>query len=256
MDINKFSEKLNYHIRPQTFPVAIRMLKEGEPLPDKTRRVKKDMNLEIAICQGISMARKYGWTVAMGSEDINCPLTKIAFGFEKAGEHYFNGEACCGMYTETLGAGAKTEQATPKFPYKKYSSIIVSPLSSGKFEPDVICIYASSAQVMRLLVAALYNKGGYLTSRFSGRIDCADIVIEAMTTQECQVILPCYGDRIFAQTQDTEMAFTIPVSKIDEIADGLEGTHKGGIRYPIPSFLRYEGQFPEHYKLVEKDWGK
>jgi hypothetical protein len=28
----------------------------------------------------------------------------------------------------------------------------------------------------------------------------------------------------------------------------LEGTHKGGVRYPIPSFLRYTGEFPEHYK--------
>ena len=61
---------------------------------------------------------------------------------------------------------------------------------------------------MRLLQAALWQKGGYLTSRFSGRLDCADIVVETMQTGKPQIILPCYGDRIFAQTEDSEMAFS------------------------------------------------
>ena len=71
---------------------------------------------------------------------------------------------------------------------------------------------------------------------------------------KCQVILPCYGDRIFAQTEDYEMAFTIPYSRISEVLEGLEGTQKGGIRYPVPSFLRYEGKFPEKYRIIEEDW--
>jgi hypothetical protein len=38
------------------------------------------------------------------------------------------------------------------------------------------------------------------------------------------------------------------------ILEGLEGTHQGGVRYPIPSFLRYTGQFPEHYTEMGKIW--
>ena len=60
----------------------------------------------------------------------------------------------------------------------------------------------------------------------------------------------CLGDRIFAQTQDHEMAFCIPENKIGEIMEGLEGTHKTGVRYPIPSFLRYTGEFPPQYDKV------
>jgi hypothetical protein len=48
------------------------------------------------------------------------------------------------------------------------------------------------------------------------------------------------------------MAFSIPADRMEEIIEGLEGTQKGGVRYPIPSFLRYTGEFPEHYtKVVE-----
>jgi hypothetical protein len=48
------------------------------------------------------------------------------------------------------------------------------------------------------------------------------------------------------------MAFSIPADRVEEIIEGLEGTQKGGVRYPIPSFLRYTGEFPENYmKVVE-----
>lgn len=254
MDSMQFIEKLNYYIRPQSFPVAIRMLKENDALPEKTRLPGKDINKSIAICQGISMARRYGWTLAMGNEDINCPITRVVFGFERAGDKYYSGKACAGMYTATEKEGARTESESPKFDYGKYSRIIVSPLSSGKFVPDVVCVYGNSAQVMRLLAASLYEEGGYLSSRFSGRIDCADIVIETMNTGRCQVILPCYGDRVFAQTQDNEMAFAIPIALAEQIVTGLEATHNSGIRYPIPDYLRYEGEFPERYNIVKDDW--
>jgi uncharacterized protein (DUF169 family) len=116
----------------------------------------------------------------------------------------------------------------------------------------VIIIYANPAQILRLLAAALWKSGGRLTSSFGGRIDCAEEIIVPQRSGQCEVILPCLGDRVFAQTQDHEMAFSIPADRMEEIIEGLEGTQKGGVRYPIPSFLRYTGEFPEHYtKVVE-----
>ena len=48
------------------------------------------------------------------------------------------------------------------------------------------------------------------------------------------------------------MAFTIPATRIDEVLEGLEGTYRGGVRYPIPVFLRYTPAFPPAYqKLAE-----
>jgi hypothetical protein len=75
-----------------------------------------------------------------------------------------------------------------------------------------------------------------------------------MLSGDYQVILPCYGDRVFAHTEDAEMAFSLPGAKMAELVAGLEGTHKGGIRYPIPGFLRYAPQFPEHYYELERIW--
>ena len=75
-----------------------------------------------------------------------------------------------------------------------------------------------------------------------------------MKTGEPQVILPCYGDRIFGMTADDEMAFTFPFGRAAEVVKGLEGTHAGGVRYPVPVFLRYQADFPKSYQELERLW--
>jgi uncharacterized protein (DUF169 family) len=230
------------------------MVKPGEALPPKARRPAHDFGEQIAICQGFAFARRYGWTLAIGREDISCPLAKIVWGFEPMLDYYLNGMTCAGMYTETPAAGAVSEVQVPRFEHGQYAYVLAAPLHRAEFQPDVVVVYGNSAQVMRLVVGALWKRGGRIHSSFAGRIDCADEVIETMQKNDYQVVLPCNGDRIFAQTQDDEMAFTIPASKIDELVEGLEQTQKGGIRYPIPSWLRYTGQFPDKYTKMEEMW--
>jgi uncharacterized protein (DUF169 family) len=254
MDAKEFTKAVETHVRPATFPVAAKLLKPGEPVPEKAKRPFRDMKIQIAICQAIAMARRYGWTIAVGEEDVSCVLTKTAFGLAPLTEHYTSGHLACGMYTQTLEAGTLTEEATHRLPHGEYKHLLVGPASRVDFQPDALVIYGNPAQVMRLVTGALWKRGGGLTSSFTGRIDCSDEVIKAMVTGDYQVILPCYGDRVFGQTEDHEMAFSLPGSKMQDLVEGLEGTHRGGIRYPIPSFLRYTPQYPEHYYALEQIW--
>ncbi len=249
-------EALSKYVRPGSFPLAIRMLKEGDEPSERTRHPKKDMGHQVAVCQTFSIARRYGWQVAVGEDDISCPLALTAFGFKEELETYTCGEMCAGMFTATKQAGAKTEEQVAKFSFKQYKYVLAAPINKADFAPHLYLVYGNSAQIMRLLTAVLYEAGGYLTSKFSGRLDCADICIETMKTGKPQIILPCYGDRVFGQTQDDEMAITLPAGTEDEIISGLEGTHKGGIRYPVPSFLRYPPEYPEHYYKLHQEWEK
>jgi uncharacterized protein (DUF169 family) len=254
LDLKKVNDELTTYLRPQTFPVAIRMFRHGEPLPEKAKRPARDFKKGFANCQTIDMVRRYGWTIALAREDSICSLGIIAMGFDKELTYYREGNLCEGMYTETAEAGARSEAAVDKLAHNQFHALVAAPLDRCDFQPDLICIYGNSAQVMRLVQAALWKRGGKLTSSFGGRIDCSEIIVTTLKTNECQVILPCSGDRIFGQTQDHEMAFTIPYGKIEEILEGLRGTHKGGIRYPITQFMEYEGKFPPKYMQVNKMW--
>ena len=254
IDVKTADRELTTYVRPQTFPVAIRMLRPGEAIPERAKRPARDFKKLSMNCQVIDMSRRYGWTIALTREDSICSLGIAALGLEKPTHLHHSGTLCEGMYTETKEAGRRSEAAVDAFRPGEYAGLLVAPLDRATFEPDLVCIYATPAQVMRLTQAALWKRGGKLTSSFGGRIDCSEIVVTTMRTGEPQVILPCSGDRIFGQTQDHEMAFTIPWSRMEEIVEGLQGTHAGGIRYPITQFMEYEAKLPPKYMEANLVW--
>ncbi|MGH9389044.1 MAG: DUF169 domain-containing protein, partial [Vicinamibacteria bacterium] len=155
-------------------------------------------------------------------------------------------------YTATKEAGALTESLVPKFETGRFDRLHACPLSRAESDPDVVLVYGNSAQVMILLAASLYERGGYLTCSFSPRIDCSESVVRTMQTGQPQVILPCYGDRAIGGAEDHEMAFSFPWRRAEEIARGLSGLHRGGVRYPIPSNLRHEPAFPPKYIALDE----
>jgi uncharacterized protein (DUF169 family) len=198
-DLKSLDQALNTYIRPLTFPLAIKMLKSEEEIPERTKRPLKQMGKKIAICQGIGMARKYGWTVAMGKEDMHCSLGAAPFGFFKNIDFFEEGN------------------------------------------------------LVRLIHGALYKDGGAVHSSAMGRLGCAAI-ITAIKNDECRYLVPGNGDRIFGMTQDYEMAFLLPPSKVDALMEGLTMTHKAGVRYPITSFFDFEATFPPSYQEQMKIW--
>jgi MtaA/CmuA family methyltransferase len=254
IDVKTADRELQTYVRPQTFPVAIRMLRPGEAIPDRARRPARDFKKLSMNCQVIDMARRYGWMIALTREDSICSLGIAALGFEKPSHMFSSGTLCEGMYTETKQAGQRSEAAVDRFDPGQFNGLLVAPLDRATFEPDLVCVYGNPAQVMRLTQAALWKKGGKLASAFGGRVVCADIIVTTMRTDQPQVILPCSGDRIFGQTQDHEMAFTIPWAQVEEIIAGLKGTHDGGIRYPITQFMEYEAKLPPKYMEANRVW--
>lgn len=254
LDPKEVAGIIDQHLRTNTFPLGIRVFRGNETFPPKVRRPFKDMGIKVTICQGIGMARRYGWAVAMGPEDLNCPIAQVAFGFKPEIPYYTEGNLAAGMYVETCGQGALTEQEVPKFSQQEAGVVVVAPLARCTFEPETLVLYGNSAQVMRATAAALWKTGGAITSTTTCRADCADIVIKTAHSRQPQFIMPCLGDRIFGQAQDDEMIFTTPWAKVPDLLEGLDGTYKGGVRYPIPNYLRYQPQFPGTYEKLQQLW--
>lgn len=254
MDAATLNGHLEKHLRVATFPVALKTLAPGEAAPPKAKRPLKQLGVKVAICQGIGFARRYGWTLALGGDDLSCPIAKAVFGFAPRNEYYTSGALADGMYASCREAGARFEEALAKYEPGEAGLLLAGPLGRVDYVPDTVLVYGNSAQVLRLLNACLFEKGGAIGGAFSGRGDCADIIIRSRKLDAPQVILPCYGDRIFGMTADDEMAFTFPFAAADEVVKGLEGTHAGGVRYPIPVYLRYQAEFPKSYQELEKLW--
>ena len=93
LDLKGLDSVLQEHLRPQHLALAIKMARSPDEVPPKLRHPAKDMGFQSAICQGISIARRYGWALALTKEDLSCPLAKVVFGFERQIPYYTEGFA-------------------------------------------------------------------------------------------------------------------------------------------------------------------
>jgi len=239
-EFHELSAELRKYLNIDTSPVAITFLKNESDIPENAKRPLRDMKTKIAQCQAQAMARKNGLTVAMTREDAGCAIGSHTYGFEpadKAGAvKFFLKTGYASDETSALEILNGLKILKPD----EYEAVIYSPLDRVKITPDVILIYLNPAQLMRCLHGSTRSTGRPVTSSFTGRAGtCTEGVLGAFIDQSPKVIVPGNGDRIWATVQDNEMAYAFPASHLKILVEGLGVTHGNGIRYPIPSFLRY-----------------
>jgi uncharacterized protein (DUF169 family) len=253
MDLNEVMEKLDRYVRCQTYPVAVKLCRSVEEIPMRTRMPGRDLSIKIPICQGMAMARRYGWVIALSKEDQSCPFGALTLGFVPPKSAYLDGSFMESIFPGKKEAAAKTAQSLARLDHGMFKYLLLAPLHRAGFEPDLVVVYGNAAQVARLIQGTLRNRGGALVSSTVGGIACSNIIAKTIREDECQYVVAGAGDRYFALTQDDELIFTIPRSKIELTLKGLMEGHKSGDhRYPTPSFLRFEPLLPEHfYKLMD-----
>jgi len=244
MELQKINEALNSYIRPQTFPVAAKMVGSVNDIPGKAKMPKRDLGIAMPVCQGVALARRYGWLMAMGKEDMLCPLGALTLGFLPAKEKFLDGSFNFPFWVKSQDARAKISRNLPRFEYGKYTHLVVAPLHRADFEPQVIIIYGNPAQISRLIQAATHETGKPIVSSSIGALACSEEITRPILTDQCQFIVAGGGDRVIAQTQDHELSFAMPISKAAAVVEGLEATHKAGMRYPTASFLTFKAGFP------------
>ena len=229
MDLKEVSERLNYYIRPQSFPLAIKLLASTEEVPERARIPSRDLGYAIMTCQGVAMARRYGWVVVLGKEDVSCAPGAVGLGFVRREEL-------------RPPEGVVLPPPSRTLEYGKYRYLVIAPIHSATFEPDALVIYGNSAQMMRL--AQSFSLGGQEVNAIArGGGDCIDTAT-AKDDATARLILPGGGDRVFGTTQDFEMIFALPWGKVEGTMKGLETTHQRGFRYPILSYVRGKAELP------------
>ena len=196
----------------------------------------------MALCQGAAIARRYGWTVAFTREDLGCAIAGHSYGWNRVTDK----KGASNFFVQ-MGYARNDKAANEIFDNFRLLDegnelkIIYSPLERTKIEPDVILIYINPAQMMRLIHGATYHTGKPLTCSFSGRAaSCTEGIIGAYLDKDVKVVVPGNGDRVWATCQDHEIIMAIYGFRLPELLEGLKKTHDKGVRYPIPTYLKYQ----------------
>jgi uncharacterized protein (DUF169 family) len=224
-----------------TFPVSVAFLKSVDGIPQGTRTPVKDFDVKMAPCQLQAIVRRYGWRVAMTKEDMGCAIASHTYGWEPAEKRMAL------EFFKRMNYAADDDSALRKFEALRslngdaYAAVVYEPLERATMTPDVVLTFLNPAQLMRCLHGSIYRTGKPVESSFwGGAASCTEGVLGALLDQLPKVVVPGNGDRVWGTAQDHEMAYAFPASHLGDLVEGLAASHKGGIRYPIPTYLRYQ----------------
>jgi uncharacterized protein (DUF169 family) len=257
-DFREAAEFFRNDLRLKTFPVAAKFLKNKADLPEKTRRPSTALGKRVAICQGVTMARNYGWTVGLAKEDVICVPAAIVFGFSGSSDPPASlaGLFCEINFSSTEDLARKEISSMSRFENGEIEAIVLAPLERASFDPDTILMYGNPAQAMRLAQAWSYMSGERVQGHFGGKVECDECLIAPFKTQSPRMVIPGQGERIFAGTQDDEVAFAFPGKFLPELTKALKEAGKAiGARYPVTPYQNFQPDFPKAHKELGKDLG-
>jgi uncharacterized protein (DUF169 family) len=243
---HEIGEKISRYVRPATFPLAVRLARDQTELENDFRRPPAKNFL----CQNLTMGRRYGWTIKVLPEDCTCLLARGVYQWES--ENTYQGD---GLLDFSVGLYAKEVENEKRFvetlePLRQGAAgVLISPLERTKIEPDVALIYGNAAQMMRLIQSYLYMKGGVLEFSAAGRLgSCTDGIVKAINSQQPRLVILGNGDRVWGMAHDDELLFAMPAALLDDLVEGLEATHNGGLRYPIPHYMNFSPGFQAEFE--------
>jgi len=253
--IHSYGEELERRLRLRTFPLAVKFVEREADIPEGAVRPLRDLGYHLPMCQGLAMSRRDGIMVAMLIEDMWCFEPVVGIGMAEAPEQFLEGNTRYPASAKTLKAGKNWATAFPCLSPGRYIGVVSAPLKTASFEPDLVVIYADSAQVTELVVAAVYKDGRDISSKLSGAAACVYSTVPVMQTGEYAVALPCGGDRKFGIAQDDELIFSAPMGKVEDLLMALRERERGGARLPLAFKMMREPELPPSFKECSKRLG-
>ena len=254
-DFNKWGEELEARLQLRTSPIAIKMLEREEDIPKGAMRPKRDLGVHLGLCQAFAKSRRERATVAMLKGDNWCFFPVIALGLAKAPDFFLEGHTDFPDRVADLEAAKNLAKTFPRLEYGKYIGVVSAPLRTVNFEPDLLVIYCNSAQ-LRCLLTGMKYRGYVVTSKLDPSGACVQCTVPVLQSGDCQLTIPCGGDRRRALAQDDELIFSVPTERLEDLLLGLRHFDEIGFGYnQFAPDMRPEYPLPELYVKVGRMLG-
>jgi len=247
MNLLDIEKSFSIYIRHQTHPLAVKMIRGDDMMPAAAKLPLRDFGAPFALCQAVGVSRREGLCIALDRESVSCPIALAGLGFVRP-EEFLSGKYRLAPTNQTTEARKRIAEALPRFPFGEYRSVVIAPLATADFEPDVIVFYGSSVQVMRLIQASVFAAGEGLTSTALGTGGCLLPIVAPIVEGLCKYAVPGNGDRRLGLVADGELVFAMPKNRFEEVVAGLKLSHEGKQGYPIsPGYMKLEYKMPPSY---------
>jgi len=237
MDLNGFREAgevLYDRLRLDTYPVAIQYIRDASRIPPGFVRPSAN-GQKWSLCQAFTWVRRWGWNVAMTSEDNFCVPATAAHGWEDVSpEDLVQSQLVQGWHKDRAAEekrfsfGHYRTLAEHHARAREHIGFLCSPLPRTEIVPDSVLVYGTGPQITHIIHALCYEFKHPVVSSFDGFTEsCVKGGLIPFLSQEPQVVLPGAGDRSFAGIMDHEIGIGLPASLLSSVKDNLFKT--GGV---------------------------
>jgi uncharacterized protein (DUF169 family) len=174
--LKKISQDLVAGLDLKYEPVGVTLYRETDPLPTDLTFCAENLK---SYCQALALAGK-GRTLLLAKEQMGCKLGTSVLGFEQDLEAFLDDGVLekygVGLYGSE-DASAATILHSTYLEKGKTRAARIAPLAAFTELPQVVVFTADSEQVMWLLYAVNYERGGRMDLPQSGGAlgGCADI---------------------------------------------------------------------------------
>jgi uncharacterized protein (DUF169 family) len=199
-------------------PVGVRLYMEADPLPADFPFTEGNFK---SYCQALVLAGE-GKSLLLKKEQMGCKLGTSVLGFEKDMEALLDDGVL-----EKYGVGLfGTEEASAETILKstylekgKTQAVFVAPLSAFHERPQVVVFTADSEQMMWLLYAVNYERGGSMNLPQSGGAlgGCSDITALPLLKGVPNVTFLGLGCRLKSAVDPCHLMMGIPQTMLEMI---------------------------------------
>lgn len=224
MNNTEISQKLKEILELRHEPVAVKIIKKGEKIPEGFD--EPDSN--IRHCQSI-MRAKNGESFVIPADKHACVVGASSLGLMptppkvKEGDFHVN----IGMF-ECVDAAANMIAQRSELEEGSTIATVVGPLKEFKIKPDVVILIDLPETLYWLVPAATFFEGGrqaFSTAAFQAT--CVDSTIIPLLTGKMNMSLGCYGCRRSTDIGNDEMIAGIPYENLEKMIESLEKIHEG-----------------------------
>jgi uncharacterized protein (DUF169 family) len=143
----------------------------------------------------------------------------------------------------------------PRFDYGMYSAVVVAPLATANFEPDLFIVYGDPAKMTQIMLAKNWLDGRDITTNLSGHAACVYYVVPPIKERKWHMSLPCGGDLRRAVGEIYNMVFSAPIEVLGDLLKGLNAIRDEGLGLPLHLSPAIEYPLPKAYVEIGKSLG-
>ena len=234
-DGNALTEQLFRLLRLKTTPVGIQMFERVHDM-EAVPKIRRPGGMIHTTDQIIGQAARLGFTVGITAADLVGPQCGAVIGLMPQDAEWQAGKPFAGVWFATEADAAAHQRAMQCVPYGRYQAMAVSPLASGRLNPDICLVYANPAQMILFINGLQW--AGYKRFDWSvvGESACADSWGRALTKREPSLSIPCFAERRYGGVLDDEMLMATPPEHLLKAIEGMKALSKNGFRYPFPQY--------------------